>query len=228
MDDDEQLGNGAAGRSPLPVQVASDADAITAGFDFTCMHGFGIAYCWGGNGRAQIGTGTTANQSTPQQVMSVPGTVVGIGAAHQHVCARTSNRSLYCWGANSEGQLGDGRVGDQGSAGLVMGIANVADVGGGVDHTCARRDDGRVYCWGRNLHGQLGDSTRDNNRFPVAVAVPALRTLDVGAWHACGVAADGATWCWGWNGLGQLGDGTMTLVLAPRTTSFACQAASAR
>jgi alpha-tubulin suppressor-like RCC1 family protein len=81
----------------------------------------------------------------------------GVAAGGAHTCAITAERTVVCWGANDDGQLGDG--GTQASAApvAVAGLTDAARLRAGAAHTCAQRMDGTVWCWGANFAGQLGD-----------------------------------------------------------------------
>ena len=98
-----------------------------------------------------------------------------IGAGADHTCAVKAGGSVWCWGLDSSGQLGDGTTGDpvdhirqlpvkvKRGSGPLTGIVAVA---GGGSHTCARRSDGTVWCWGYDQQGQLGDGTTGDPVYP--------------------------------------------------------------
>jgi hypothetical protein len=129
---------------------------------------------------------------------------VATGAAHS--CAVVSGGTVKCWGANRDGQLGNGLQVDQPTPGEVVGVTLGEEVAAGAGHTCARTADGKVACWGRGGSGQLG------NNAPVAAALtPVPVSLDqvatqitAGGDHTCAIAG-GKAWCWGSNQRGQLG-----------------------
>src|SRR5262249_34115460 len=94
------------------------------------------------------------------------GVATGLGFA----CARRADSSLWCWGGNMFGQLGDGTMVDKPSPVQVMALGtSVAAVAAGDLHICARRSDGSLWCWGRNKWGQLGDGTITDESLPVQV-----------------------------------------------------------
>jgi cysteine-rich repeat protein len=161
-----------------------------------CILRAGIPYCMGG-----------ARGSVPNQVLNLTGVLQLSGTAHAH-CALKSDGTVWCWGSNNRGQLGDGTNGYRGEPGQVVTLTDIVELDGGVYGICARRNDGTVWCWGYNLHGQLGDGSTTNSDRPVQVS-GINNALQIAAGNAsCARLGDGTTWCWGYNGDGQVGDGT--------------------
>lgn len=140
---------------------------------------------------------------------------VGIAAGGDHACAIQPDGHVYCWGSNSDGQLGDGTFGDSSLPVLVEGVRGAVAVDTGTAFSCAlvapsdRLElGGKIYCWGSSSFGQRGDGTfADSN---VAVEVTGITDavdFDLGNVHACAVHADGALSCWGSGSSGKLGNG---------------------
>jgi len=133
-----------------------------------------------------------------------------ISAMPMMVCAVLSNKSIKCWGDNSNGQLGDGTTVSSSVPVLVSGISNALMVTTGVVHTCALMPNG-VKCWGGNYEGQLGNGTTTSSTSPVDVSgTNNASYISVGYGYSCAVFNDGTAKCWGDNTNGQLGDGTTT------------------
>lgn len=124
---------------------------------------------------------------------------VAVGGAH--TCAVLDDGRVTCWGANSQGQLGDGTRTDRHSAVEVPEVADVASLalGGGTKsgHSCALSGDGQLRCWGLNDYGQLGDGTTQARSEPVALSLMDLRVIAAGATHTCAANREGRPWCWG-------------------------------
>jgi len=176
----------------------------------------GAAYCWGGNSAGQLGDGTTTTRLTPVAVVMPAGvTFASVTAKALHTCGLTSAGAAYCWGLNTDGQLGDGTTTSRLTPVAVAQPAGVTftSLSVGQKHSCGLRAVGAAYCWGLNTDGQLGDGTLTERHTPVPVVMPAGVTfagLSVGAFHNCGLTAAGAAYCWGANDQGRLGDGTTT------------------
>jgi hypothetical protein len=118
-------------------------------------------------------------------------------------CGIRTDDTLWCWGRNEHGQVGDGTTIDRPAPVQVPGAW--ASVAAGPT-SCAVRTDATAFCWGENFHGQVGDGTTRDRAVPVQL--PGLwRTVTPGP-TTCGVRVDASGWCWGENSLGQVGDGS--------------------
>jgi alpha-tubulin suppressor-like RCC1 family protein len=135
-------------------------------------------------------------------------TAVVVGA--RHACALTAAGTVFCWGDNSDGQLGDGTTDQRNAPVAVTGLANpVVAIAAGDQHTCALDSTGAVMCWGSNGSDALGDGSSAAMRSKPG-PVPGLTgvtAIGAGGSSTCALTASGAE-CWGANGFGQLGDGT--------------------
>lgn len=216
---DGQLGGGTpiGGAVPTPVDVQlSDIAALEAGWSHTCAAtATGAAWCWGSNAAGQVGDGEDTNtspRSTPVGVVGLDGGVVSIAPGMGHTCALTLS-GVWCWGARSSGELGDGVTSSWppqytpvAVTGLPDGIQGLAS---GAHHTCAITAAGGLLCWGDNDYGQLGDGATNDSATPVPVTGLDHGVLEVAAGrrHTCALIDDGTVWCWGENQFGQLGRG---------------------
>jgi len=139
-----------------------------------------------------------------------------VAAGPDHACAVRSDHTLWCWGANGDGQLGRGTTSSSSSTMQQVTVlgTEVAQAAAGEFHTCALKTDGTAWCWGRNYQGQLGNDSTTGSLVPVQVRIDADRMLVDVAWitageaQSCAVTAAGAVFCWGANWNGRLGDGT--------------------
>jgi alpha-tubulin suppressor-like RCC1 family protein len=138
-----------------------------------------------------------------------------IAGGSLHTLALKDDGSLWAWGRNSYGELGDGTTTDSTTPVQVLNITDVVAIAGGGYHTLALRADGTVWAWGYNGSGQLGDGTTTKKTTPVQVStLTDVVAIAGGYYHTLALKADGTLWAWGDNEYGQLGDGTT----ADRTT----------
>lgn len=151
------------------------------------------------------GTTCTAGYCLPPQVA---GTTCArdVTSGDEHVCALRSDGTVWCWGRNESGQLGDNTVLDQALPVQAHLAPAATSVVGGAGHTCAIAS-GALWCWGNNAYGQLGDGTTTDAKEPVMAGASGVTQVAAGDGHTCALA-NGAVSCWGRNNRGQLGDGT--------------------
>jgi alpha-tubulin suppressor-like RCC1 family protein len=158
-----------------PTQVGSETDwsQVTTGLYHSCaVKTDGTLWCWGGNLSGQLGSDSiavlpTAQTSDPVQVTGT--TWKSVSAGQSHTCAVTVDGTLWCWGDNSEGQLGDGTE-DSESTPVAVGSGQTwTMVAAGISHTCALDTGGSLWCWGDNSAGQLGIGSNDPRQVPTRV-----------------------------------------------------------
>jgi alpha-tubulin suppressor-like RCC1 family protein len=186
-----------------------------------CLIHQGLASCWGDNTAGQLGLNTTGGVfTTPSvDVTNLGGGVTAVATGLRHTCAIKGGR-LFCWGANLNGQLGNGTYT---ASSIPVPVTYKGVAGGftavslGAYHTCAVQN-GAVLCWGLNSSAQLGDgsTTTRNAPTPIAALATGATTVAAGTNHTCAVRQGGA-YCWGDNANGQLGD----LSTTQRTTPVA-------
>lgn len=212
-----QLGDGTMLDRHQPVEVVGlpgATVAVAAGDRSTCaLSAAGAVTCWGYNEFGQLGIGTTTDTAVPTSVTGLASGVTAISARGEHTCAVTDAGAVRCWGANVNGQLGDGTHVNSDVPTEVSGLAGrtVAITVGG-EHSCALSEPGGVACWGWNKTGQLGDGTTVDRESPTPIEglASGVRAIAGGGRHTCALMEAGGARCWGYNELGQLGDGTRT------------------
>jgi hypothetical protein len=169
----------------------------------------GTLWAWGANYFGQLGDGTTGpDRSSPVQVGS-ENSWSALAAGGAHTLALKTDGSLWAWGYNEYGQLGDGTTVNKNTP-VQVGTANdwVAVAAGG-NHTIALKQDGSLWAWGRNGYGQLGDGTTANKPSPMRVGTADDWALAAaGGSHTLAVKTDGSLWAWGANDARQLGHGS--------------------
>ncbi|MGE3901637.1 MAG: RCC1 repeat-containing protein [Nitrospiraceae bacterium] len=217
-----QLGNGTTTSSSIPVSVAglTTATAVAAGGNHSCaLLTGGTVACWGANFDGQLGNGTTTPSASPVAVTGLSAPVTAIAAGFSHSCARLIGGNVACWGANSDGQLGNGTTTSSSSPVPVAGLAPALEVAAGGSHSCARLSPTTVSCWGANGFGQLGNGTTTSSSSPVPVTGLSAQVFAIAAGlnHSCARLGPTTVSCWGANDSGQLGNGTSTASSSPVT-----------
>ena len=184
---------------------ASIAD-VGAGATHTCaVRADGSLWCWGADWAGQLGNGTTADSRIPVRAGTATWNWASVAAGQYHSCAIRRDASLWCWGSNDQGQLGNGTT-DGASTPVQVAGNDWAMVQAGRSHTCGVRTNGVLSCWGDNAHGGLGNGTQAGSMLPVEVAGTDWVRVATGDWHTCGIKADQTLWCWGANADGELGN----------------------
>jgi len=201
-----QLGDDRASgvQSYLPVVVSGlgDASAITCGHSHTCARlSDGTVRCWGKNTHNELGGGGGEQQVwTPVPVPGLAG-VASLDATGDFTCATLNGGTVQCWGSNSNGQLGSGRLGREEGLVTVAGVNTASSVAAGHDHSCVLLQDNAVWCWGVNTGGQLGDGRIFASATPLPVlGVSTATDLDAADFHTCARLDDGTVRCWGSGG----------------------------
>ena len=220
-----QLGNGTTADRAIPFPISSPAEftdvvRVAAGPTHSlAISAQGKIFGWGDNGTGQLGNGTNTGSLSPIPVDADVASWIGVRGGGGFTIARQSDGSLWTWGDNASGQLGDNN--NTFVPRLVpekVGIAtNWITQSAGWVHAVALRADGTLWTWGDNSNGQLGDGTTNNTQVPgqIVVTQPASAANDwkavaAGDFHNLALKADGTLWAWGNNSFGQLGDGTTT------------------
>jgi len=185
---------------------------IAVGGAHTCAtDASGSVYCWGANNYGQLGIGGEAWRSTPTPLTSYLSPQIDqLGAGEIHTCAlSSSSKSLWCWGSNAHGQLGDMSTEDRAEPVLLALPAPPRRLAVGKSHSCALDTGGTLYCWGDNRAGQLGVSSGESSvTSPTKLASERIfHEVVAGSQHTCGLTVGGAVYCWGDNTRGQLGTG---------------------
>jgi alpha-tubulin suppressor-like RCC1 family protein len=213
-----QRGDGStSSKNATPTLIGlNTVSVVAAGEAHTCvaLNNDDEVWCWGADDAGQLGDQRTTDVDTP--VVTTTGgsqaltDVVQLAAGASHTCALKRDHTLWCWGANGSGQLGDGSTSPQPAPTAIDALGDqVAQVAAGSDFTCARTTDGTAWCWGDNSHGQAAQMGAAIVKTPTAVPSLTANVVDLaaGATHACAVETDGAVVCWGAGASGQLGDG---------------------
>ncbi len=199
--------------SPAAVGTAGPATSVAAGAVFSCaLLATGSVTCWGANESGQLGTGSgMARVLSPGAPVALGAKATAIAAGAAHACALLATGSVYCWGANENGQLGAGDFAARSKPTLVdLGSDMAKAIAARGAETCVVLRAGRVKCWGRGASGQLGQGVATNLPAPPAVAIDIgtgrlASGISVGGDFACSLLDIRQARCWGDNGHFQLG-----------------------
>lgn len=204
----------------LPTQAntsgvsGSKWTSLAAGAYTTCgIRNDGTAWCWGENTFGQLGNNSDQTSNLPVLVgtSGVSGSRwTAISPSADVTCGLRDNGSLWCWGSNADGLLGNNDSSHTNSKLPVQVAGTYKFVAAGFYHSCAIRDNGDAYCWGLGSNGTLGDNTGSPSDEPVLVngaGTGKYIDIDMGQFHTCGLQIDGTAWCWGDDNTGQLGRG---------------------
>jgi len=175
----------------------------------------GTVWSWGENDGGLLGDGLTLNPNTvtispgrwlPAQVSGLTD-VVAVAAGYGHNLALKADGTVWAWGSDGHGQLGDGTTETRTRPVQISGLAEVIKIAAGDAHSMAVKRDGTVWAWGSNAAGQLGDGTFADRPSPVQVALTGTAAVAGGQLHSLALKDDGTVWAWGRDEYGQLGGG---------------------
>lgn len=237
-----QLGDGLATQSLVPVKVAGNHvfEVVEVGSNnLVCgVTTAGQILCWGLNWTGALGTASDETCGSGELVLPCARTPMpilsdesfkAVGVGQSYACGVATSGALWCWGQNSQGQLGTttNEICRSPTSGnptacsrtplRISEVPALSMVSAGVSHTCAVSEDGEGFCWGKNLFGQLGRGgvAVDPQPSSSVLTVTNFESISAGMDHTCGVSADGDLYCWGANNVGQLGTGTLDIGLIP-------------
>jgi len=203
----------------LVLAVSAAGVAASGPAEAATSTGTSSAYVWGNNSWGQLGTGAADNPAPATSPAAVHGLsqVTQVAAGSVHSLALRSDGTVWAWGENRDGVLGDGTTADRFVPVQVSGLTGIVQIAASGSRSLALRSDGTVWAWGANTYGQLGDGTTAYQRLiPVKVAgLTGVTRIAAGGLHSLALLSDGTVRAWGYNDFGQLGDGTVTDRSAP-------------
>lgn len=207
-----QLGNGTIISSSVPVQVIGLGSVLTltGGYNFSlALLSDHTLRAWGANQYGQLGDGAAETRAlTPVQVSGLI-SVSQVSSGWEHALALRSDGTVWAWGNNVKGELGNGTTVTSSVPIQVAGLSGMTAVSGGDCHSAALKSDGTVWTWGCNDRAQLGDASNTERHQPVQVTgLTHVTQIAARDYHNYALKDDGTVWAWGWNVNGQLGDNT--------------------
>lgn len=206
-----QLGTGDLEQRLAPTQVGTDTDwaAVFAGQAHSlAIKADGAMWAWGFNMFGQLGIGNTNDQNTPVLVESDGPWLTVSGGGGGHTLAIAADSTLWAFGYNGTGQLGEG-VDMQSAIPIQVGVdSDWVEVSAGFEFSLGRKSDGSIWSWGFNGNGQLGNGTTEISEAPVQIGEgESWSRIVAAASYAFAIRSDQSLFGWGFNGAGQLGTG---------------------
>ncbi len=167
---------------------------------------------FGENATGELGDGTSTDRNNPVSVIGLTSIVSVSGGGDQleaHSLALKSNGTVWSWGSNIYGGLGNGSITNTTVPGQVLLLTGIKAISAGGWHSVALKSDGTVWAWGWNIDGQLGDGTYTDKAVPAQVpGLTGVTAIAAGTYHVLALKNDGTVWAWGDNVSGQIGDGS--------------------
>jgi alpha-tubulin suppressor-like RCC1 family protein len=221
-----QLGDNSTTSRSSPVQTVSGGTnwkqvSVGGNQHTAAIKTDGTLWMWGNNYFGRLGDNSTTDRSSPVQTVAGGTNWKQVSAGGYHTAAIKTDGTLWMWGKNSDGHLGDSSITHRSSpVQTVSAGTNWKQVAGGQNHTTAIKTDGTLWLWGRNSYGQLGDNTRTNTSSPIQTIAGGTNWKQVacGQAHTTAIKTDGTLWAWGINSYGQLGDNSITQRSSPVQT----------
>ena len=181
----------------------------------------GTLWSWGRNTNGQLGDNTVTNKSSPVQTVTSATNWQIVACGYAHIGAIKTDSSLWLWGRNSYGQLGNNTTTHRSSpVQTVSAGTSWTRISCGFDHSAGIKNDGTLWLWGGNAYGQIGDNTTTQRNSPIQTVSGGTTWKQVSCGYkmtAC-TKSDGTLWLWGKNSYGNIGDNTITNRSSPVQT----------
>lgn len=206
-----QIGDGTNTNRKFPRMVITGGvsdSAVTVGYGQVCVIQNYALQCWGSG---YFGAPNFENNVSSSGIVGMPNDAIAVSAGAAFLCALQGDGSLWCLGANDNGQIGDNSITTrkspvQVSVGSPM--TDVESVAAGSSHTCAVLTGEYARCWGANFHGQLGIGSRTEMHLPTTVSLSSVESISASkGQHTCAMTHTRQAYCWGNNDTGQVGSG---------------------
>ena len=204
------LGDSINRSSPVQIGLNNTWTKVTAGSSsIAALRTDGTLWVWGNNQYGQLGQSDAIYRSLPIQVSSTPWSKLStITATTSRVSAIKADGTLWAWGDNTNGVIGDNTVVNRSSP-VQIGTSLWSNSSVGYNISAAIKTDGTLWTWGYNFQGYLGDGTAVARSTPVQIgAMTNWSSVVAGQYHSMAIKTDGTLWGWGTNQYGQLADKT--------------------
>jgi alpha-tubulin suppressor-like RCC1 family protein len=173
----------------------------------------GALWNWGKNNYGKLGDNSTIDKSSPVQTIASGTNWANVSYGYAHALAVKSDGTLWAWGGNNYGMLGNNDAIDRSSpVQTVAGGTNWSSVAAGSFFSAAIKTDGTLWTWGNNFYGQLGNNTRISGSFGVSSPIQTIsggsnwKQVSIGRSNISTIKTDGTLWSWGVGDSGELGN----------------------
>ena len=207
-----------SGNSNTPLRIGTDSNwsTITAGFFHVMLQKTdGTLWGLGDNSSGQLGSDVFGFYTGILQTGTSNDWIQISAGKQDHTLAVKANGTLWSWGNNQSGKLGDGTTVDKWTPTQIDTDTNWAQVSAGGYHSMAIKTDGTLWTWGDNQYAALGDGTTSNRLVPTQIGTDSWAAIAAGENYSVAIKTDGTLWTWGLNNFGQLGDGTLASKAVP-------------
>ena len=225
------LGDNTTVNKSSPIQTVMGGTnwaSINAGLYFAAgIKTDGTLWMWGYNSSGQLGDNTTVNKSSPVQTAAFGTNWKQVACGYRHTTAIKTDGTLWSWGINNQGSLGDNTTVSKSSpvqtTTFTSNWIQVCCAGQATtanNSTTAIKSDGTLWTWGGNVSGQLGDNTTVNKSSPIQTVTGGTnwKSCSMSCTQVAAIKNDGTLWGWGRNDLGELGDNTVANKSSPVQT----------
>ena len=210
-----QLGQNNLTQYSSPVQIPGTTwSSISAGSHSLATKTDGTLWAWGYNFSGQLGQNNRTYYSSPVQIPGTTWSSISTAKDNNHSLATKTDGTLWSWGRNGSGQLGQSNRTYYSSPAQIPGTT-WSSVAAGSRHSFASKSDGTLWSWGYNPQGQLGQSNTTYYSSPVQIPGTTWSSIGSGNYHAIATKTDGTLWVWGFNNNGQLGQSNRTNYSSP-------------
>jgi alpha-tubulin suppressor-like RCC1 family protein len=207
--------------TPVQIGATNDWAQVTAG----AYHSLAIKtdktlWAWGSDVLEQLGNGAvTGNYLVPTQI----GTDIDwarVSAGENHTLALKTTGTLWAWGSDGSGQLGNDAAGSLSTPTQVGTDVDWSQIAAGGFHSLAIKTNNSLWTWGDNQFGQLGDSFTTDRQVPTLIGVATWTQGAINSYHSLALRSDGTIWGWGDNSSGVLSDGAAAEPHVPEDIGF--------
>ena len=208
---------GVSGSVTLSV-IAPWTNVVAGGLQTIARKADGNLYSWGSNIRGQLGDSTSLDRNAPVLVSGGSTIWKQVAVGEQFVVALRTDGTLWSWGFNQNGQLGDGTTVSHATPAKIGKDTDWAFIAAGKGHALAIKTSGALYAWGNNFNGQLGDGTTIGRLVPTKIGGTTLlwQSVAAGDTHSLGIQKDTQNlYGWGGNSSGQVGNAGLVDISAP-------------